>query len=95
MDWGDYDYKYLFFQQVDSFPTQLTIIEFCQLNESVADMLCISGYQLKPGQLSATLALQQPGISTNCGKHYFVPLGTFENSPAIYCRDENTNPKVL
>jgi DNA-binding CsgD family transcriptional regulator len=44
------------------------------------------GYQLKPGQLSATLALQQPGISTNCGKHYFVLLGTFENSPAIYCR---------
>jgi hypothetical protein len=42
MDWGDYDYKYLFFQQVDSFSTQLTIIEFCQLNESVADMLCIS-----------------------------------------------------
>jgi type I restriction enzyme R subunit len=53
------------------------------------------GYQLKPGQLSATLALQQPGISTNCRKHYFVPLGTFENSPAIYCRDENTNPTAL
>ena len=26
----------------------------------------------------------------------FVPIGTFENSPAIYCRDElNTNTKVL
>jgi len=28
------------------------------------------------------------GVSTSWGKYRFVTLGTFENGPTIYCRDD-------